>query len=409
MKKRHADTPLRLHFLTTRQVGMIMSAAALVMMFWFCSSTLPLSFNGERPNDFPNYYVAGLRLFEERPIYEPLEAEVFHRLGFAHYPTNIADTPATVVLLAPLSRLTYGSAFFTLYFFSLVSVPLLTYFAGRYLGMTFWEAVCAVSLLSFSNHYRFLLLCNHMESILLLCLTFGWIYLKNGWDRTGGFFWGLAAALKLFPGLLLLLLMLSRWKRAALIGIIAAAVLLALAGVTIGRADSFAYIIQVIPQSQQWYGHDGNFSLMSIGYRLGGLTVGWTLTIAAVIVITVLVFKSRDNKDRIFAVGTAGMLLISPLSWLGYGILLIPVLLLLFSKLDRKTSRLNVWIFITALVLTQYWPFQSKPMISSMNEFLFFTIPPVCGYMSIMVLAFRLLTDGTIAAGKEISMERTAA
>jgi len=400
---------LRMNILTTRLIGMILLAAASAMMIWFCASTLPLSFNGERPNDFPNYYVAGLRLFEERPIYEPLEAEVLRRLGFAHYPTNIADTPATVVLLAPLSRLTYRAAFFTLYSFSLLSVPLLTYFVGRYLGMTVWESVCAASLLSFSNHYRFLLLCNHMESILLMCLTLGWVSLRKGWERTGGFFWGLAAALKLFPGLLIVMLSPSRWKRAALTGIIAAAILLALAGITIGLSDSFAYIMQVIPQSQQWYGHDCNFSLMSIGYRLGGLTVGWALTITAVMVITFLSFKSRDNRDRLYAVGTAGMLIISPLSWLGYGILLIPVFLLLFTELSKCGSRYDIWVFIAALVLTQYWPFQAEPMTGSVVEFLFYAIPPVCGYILVIFLAYRLPDAEPTPAGTEISLERTAA
>lgn len=387
---------------------MFSMAIGLSMLIYFCLSTLPLSFNGERPNDFPNYYFAGLRLFEDRPIYDPLENEVFRRLGFDHYPTNIADSPATVVLMSPLSQLSYNTAFFALYTFSLLGVPLLIYFTARYLGIGLWESICACSLTLFSNQYRFLLLCNHMESILLLCLTFGWIALRKGKERTGGFLWGLASALKLFPGLLLIILALSRWKRTALTGIVAASIILALSGAIIGWADSATYIMQVIPQSQQWYGHDCNYSLMSIGYRLGGITAGWVLTIAAVAIIILVSLKIKGSRDRIFAMGTAGMLIVSPLSWLGYGVLLLPVLLLLFTAMSRRALRQDIWMFIAALVLTQYWPFKADPMMGSIAEFLFYTVPPVCGYILVIILAWRMPDTDTFPTMRETFCERRA-
>lgn len=375
----------------TRRTGIISMVLAWSMIIGFCLSTLPLSFNGERPNDFPNYYFAGLRLFEERPIYEPLEKEVFRHLGFTNYPTNIADSPATVVLLSPLSQMSYRVAFFTLYLFSLVSVPLLVYFIGRYLGFGIWESVCASSLILFSNHYRFLLLCNHMESILLLCLTLGWVALRQGKERTGGALWGLGTALKLFPGLLIVMLALSGRKRAALWGIIAAVIVLILSGVIVGNENMSAFLTQVIPLSQQWYGHDCNFSLMSIGYRLGGIKTGWLLTITAFIAISLISFKYHGSRDYTYTVGSAGMLIISPLSWLGYGILLFPVLLLLFERISKDASRLDIWIFIAVLILTQFWPFKAEPMVSTIAEYLFYTLPPVIGYMLVIFLACRLL------------------
>jgi len=377
------------------------------MMIFFCLSTLPLSFNGERPNDFPNYYFAGLRLFEDRPIYDPLENEVFRRLGFVHYPTNIADPPTTIVLMSPLSQLRYHAAFFTLYAFSLFGIPLLVYYTARYLGIGHWESICACSLTLFSNQYRFLLLCNHMESILLFCLTFGWIALRKGRERTGGVLWGLASALKLFPGLLIVMLTLSRRKRAVLTGTFTALILLALSGTIIGWTNSVTYIRHVIPQSQQWYGHDCNFSLMSIGYRLGGMTAGWVLTIAAFTAIMFLSVKMKGSQDRIFTVGTAGMLIISPLSWLGYGVLLFPVFLLLFAELNRGALRQDTWIFIAALVLTQYWPFKADPMTGSVAEFLFFAVPPFCGYMLVLILALRMPDTNISPTARKTLLERT--
>jgi Glycosyltransferase family 87 len=205
----------------------------------------------------------------------------------------------------------------------------------------------------------------------------------------------LGTALKLFPGLLIVTLALSGGKRAALWGIIAALTVLVLSGVIVGNQNVSAFLTQVIPLSRQWYGHDCNFSLMSIGYRLGSMTTGWLLTIIAFIAISLISFKHHGNRDYTYTVGSAGMLIISPLSWLGYGILLLPVLLLLFERISKGASRLDVWTFIVVLALTQFWPFNAEPMVTAIAEYLFYTLPPVIGYMLVIFLACRLLGKKT--------------
>ena len=371
-----------------------MPAAALLVLAgtvataFFCKQTLPQSFDGQRPNDFPNYYVAGLRLWEGRPIYAPHAEEVRTRLGFADYPTNIADSPFAVVALSPLARLPYRPAFFCLYVFSLLAGPGVAFASTRALKAPAWMALGAAGLTLFSNQYRFLLMFNHMESLLLCLLVAGWLCLRSGRGRLGAALWGAAAALKLFPGLLLVLLLAqSRW-RAALWGGATAAALLLLCSMVIGWSSAVEFATHVIPYSHVWYGHGYNVSLMSIGTRAAGPAAGWSMALLALAAVGGVVGRSRGDPDRLFVAGTAGMLLASPLSWLGYGILLLPALAIVAKQLvpgDHAGRRL----LLAALVLTQFWPFLSGSETPPLARFLFFTVPPAAGYALVVLLAAR--------------------
>jgi hypothetical protein len=369
-----------------------LSAAWLVLLAGAAATafmsvqTVPQSFNGQRSNDFPNYYIAGLRMWEGRPIYKPHAEEVRTRLGFADYRTNIADSPVAVVVLAPLSRLPYRAAFFCLYFFSLLAVPGAVYGCARALKAPPWEALTAAGLTLFSNHYRFVLVFNHMESLVLCLLAGGWICLRSGKERVGAALWGAAAALKLFPGLLLVLLVVQRRWRAALWGMATAAAMLLLAGMAIGWTNALEFVTQVIPHAGTWYGRDYNVSLMSITSRTADPAAGWAISLAALAVAAVVTLRSRRDADALLMAGSAGMLLASPLSWIGYGILLMPALV----AASKRTAPRDVGggpILVTALVLSQFWPFQTGPETPLLGRFLFYSVPPAAGYALVLLLA----------------------
>src|SRR5512135_2502170 len=90
------------------------------VLAWFILVHIPECFDGTSPADFPNYYFAGLRLFEDRPIYADLHDEVQKSLGWDYnlYPE---DVPFAIVALSPLSLLAYKPAWWALAIFSLVA------------------------------------------------------------------------------------------------------------------------------------------------------------------------------------------------------------------------------------------------------------------------------------------------
>lgn len=366
-------------------LALLLTLAGAAGTAYFAYQTVPQSFDGQRANDFPNYYVAGLRLWEGRPIYTPHADEIQARLGFADYPTNIADSPFAVVCLAPLSRLPYPVAFFILYGFSLLAVPGVVFLCARALRAPAWAAWLAVGLTLFSNHYRFVLMFNHMESLLLCLLAGGWLCLRSGGERRGALLWGAAAALKLFPGLLILLLLAQRRWHAALWATAGAGTLMLLSALLIGWNSALAFVTEVIPYARNWYGRDYNVSLMSIGVRLGGGAFGWAMTLAALALTWRLSLRAGRDLDVLFVAGSAGMLLASPLSWIGYGVLLLPALVVVTKSVspDDVAGRR---LLLLALVFSQFWPFRSGYETPDLWRFLFYAVPPAIGYALLLFL-----------------------
>ena len=368
--------------------ALLLTAIGVAAVAAFCLQTIPQSFDGQRPNDFPNYYVAGQRLWEARPIYAPLANEVYDRLGFVGYPTNVADSPFAVLVLSPLSQLPYRTAFLLLYVFSLLAVPAVVFVTARALNVAAWGALAAASVSLLSNQYRFLLLFNHMESLLLCLLVGGWLCLRARRDRAGAALWGAAAALKLFPALLLVLLAAQRRWRAALWGTATAAMLLLLGALAMGLPSTVDFVTRVLPYSRTWLGHDYNVSLMSIGARIGGPALGWTISLFVLVGVLTSAWRAPWNADRLFIAGAAAMLLLSPLSWIGYGIVLLPVLVIAGQGLkpgDTPARRL----LLAALVLTQFWPFRPGGEPTPLWLFLFYTVPPAAGYALVLLIAGR--------------------
>lgn len=368
--------------------ALLLAAACIAALAAFCVQTIPQSFNGQRPNDFPNYYFAGQRLWEGRPVYRPLADDVCERLGFAGYPTNVADSPFAVIALSPLAQLPYRAAFLLLYAFSLLAVPAAVLVTAKALKVPAWVAVCLAGAALLSNQYRFLLLFNHMESILLWLLVGGWLCLRAGRGRAAAVLWGAAAALKLFPALLFVLLAAQRRWRLALWGGATAAALTLLGALIMGIPNAMEFVTEVIPFSRTWLGHNYNISLMSIGARAGGVPLGWAASCFVLAGVLAAAWRAAWNPDRLYVAATAAMLLLSPLSWIGYGVVLLPTLVIAARWIapgDAPARR----ILLAAVVLTQFWPFQASGEPAPLRLFLFHAVPPAAGYALLLLLAGR--------------------
>jgi len=201
---------------------------------------------------------------------------------------------------------------------------------------------------------------------LTLCVLGGWLALRRGHEWGCGIAWGLACALKLFPGLLLIYLLLrQRWRGAGAMALTAAAgfllPLLALPDL------SLPYLMEVISSNATLYTlYPVNVSLHGVFSRLlldnpwfQPLAEAPTLALAlwglaslgvgAVWAWQVWHLPRTDCADSFALAYTCiAMILLSPLSWQhSFPLLLLPFGLLLRALLERPEEGLRRAILLT--------------------------------------------------------------
>jgi len=320
------------------------AAVAVVLFGLFFAREAAKSLDGQALPDFPNYYFGGERLFDDRPVYGSLEAEVEERFGVSGYDAYPADPPPTVVLVAPLSLLPYDAAWFLLAGVSIVILLAVTYFAARDVGFSLEVGFALAGVALLTTSFRFLVTRNHIESLVLLLGFLGWRALRRNGAEAAGVWWGLATALKLFPGMWLVGLAGRRTR----VGVVTGAGTVAVVGMVslavLGWSDVADFITQVIGSSSRWYGTLGNYSLLSFGTALSSVTLGWVFTGIGLATLVPLYLKLAVQPDQVWVAGTAVALLLSPLSWLNYLVLAIPALLIVGARLDLRRSTDRYWL-----------------------------------------------------------------
>ena len=113
------------------------------------------------------------------------------------------------------------------------------------------------------------------------------------------------------------------------------------------------FVTDVIPASSQWRGVLGNYSLLSVGTAFAGEWLGWLLLAVALSALLPLYMGRDGSADAVFVMGTALALLVSPLTWLNYLVLLIPALIILschFDLVGNARERITFGVLTVALV-----------------------------------------------------------
>lgn len=306
----------------------------------------------EQAADFPNYWFGGERLWDERPVYDVLEDDFAEQFGVDGYDTYPADPPPTVVLFSPLSFLDYSVAWVVWQIISAALIFVSIVIVSREVGYPAPAAAAIAAAAFVTSPVRFLLGRNHMESVLLILGVLGWRALRRG--RRGEIAWGLATGLKLFPGMWLVGLM--RTRRAATIRGLGVAVALLLAGSLILGLDNLEqFVSETVPGSRRWYGTLGNYSLLSVGTAFAGVWLGWVLLAAGLVTLGPRYLAGATDPDRVYVLGTALALLVSPLSWLNYLVLVIPALVMLSCHLDLAGEPSHRVGFVALVVTLLAW------------------------------------------------------
>ena len=334
---------------------------------------------GELVPDFFQEYASARGWLEGNVVYADYAGSVQGYLGIqlddrrSHVTVN-AHPPASVLLALPLAKLDFPKAFLAWNIVSLAALAVS-------LWIVQWQLKIPVSASSLAPLVALLFLCyplwehcrlGQLTLILLLLVTGAWAAERSGRPLLAGCLLGAATAVKLFPGFLLVYYALrGRW-RVVSAAFLTIAALLCLSTAILGIEAHRTYFTSVLP-SIQWFrvGWDNN-SLWGFWSRLFDpapehvrdralteplfysppLATMLSLVSSAAITAALAWAVRRDadgrKSDLTFALAVVAMLLVSPICWDHYLLLLLVPLAVVWIELPATWLARTLFLVIIA-------------------------------------------------------------
>ena len=332
--------------------------------------------------DFFQEWASARNYFHGLPVYEPqahtMELYLGYRLGPHESAIKVnAHPPSSVLLALPFAKLAYPDAFLAWNLLSLAALAVSIRLVVRELKIpfSFWSLLPTLALLLLCNPFRQQIIQGQLNLILLLLLTGLWVAERSGRSKLAGLFLGTATAIKLFPGLFFVYYALrKRWDICAW-GIAGFCGLTALTATLFGPTVYLHYIREALPEVTVFYDWWPNVSLPGFWRKLFdgpsgrviplwhspllarvGILLSWGIVLTF-LARAVLSARSRAAYDRTFGLTLTAMLLLSPITWDHYAVLLLLPLALLWMELPPGDRRNSFFVCVILLFMTPmiYW------------------------------------------------------
>jgi Glycosyltransferase family 87 len=294
-----------------------------------------------------------------------------------------AHPPTSVLLAMPLASLDFDTAFFI---WNLISIPLLILslwliVRGLAIKCQAWAVFPATTMLILCSPLQMQIRHGQLSLLLLSLICGAWFAERSGQPRVAGVLLGAAAAIKFFPAFMLVYFAVRRRWTVVSWGAGALALLFCLTAVVLGWQTCLDYVRDVLPNMYWFRVNWGNNSLAGFWCRIFDpapwrkrdfsltkpLLYSPTLaslghwvssaTVAAITVLSALSARTRHEEDQAFAVAVIAMLLISPITWDHYFLLLLLPLAIQWLRTDFL--RPSGWVF--GLVVLCMWV---EPVVS---------------------------------------------
>jgi hypothetical protein len=328
-------------------------------------------------SDFTHDYMASLALRTGRSIYTTFTQPDFsaRALGMAQplyrpQPVNNIHPPFDALLFLPLTLLPYNvaialwSALSLLFYFLIgwiVLRELRIDLSGAWLALLIGLALCWFP---FQAHIAL----GQVSLFLSAIIIGGWALLRRGRDFPAGVLIGLACLIKIFPGVIVLYLLLRRRWRAAGAALAVTALGLLVTLLVVGIDDVAHFFLHVPALATEENGYSlNNISLTGVIARVfidGAwvqplvvapgfarlLTALCSLGLLALVAWQVWRMPRTQRADDIgFALACIVMLLISPITWQH----IFPILVLPFGLLlrDLRAGLERRWLLLSLLAL----------------------------------------------------------
>lgn len=284
-----------------------------------------------------------------------------------------AHPPVAVLLALPLAYWDYPTAMFvwnvTTFGLFLVAIALIV----RELELPFvvWSLLPVTALLVGSFPMFFQLAEGQLNCLLAFLLVLAWVADRRGWQLGSGLAIGTAAAIKLFPLFLLVYFAATRrWR--AVMGVVVAFVILNAAAVGMFGIETYRfYVTEVVPRvADRFQTSPRNSAIAGFWLRLFaphpdvgmqaitpqpviGMLIANMLRAVVVGITAWLAWRASSvaARDRVWAVATVGMLLVAPLTWSHYFLLLVMPCCWVWQRTRGLVLRVVMWVVFLLLVL----------------------------------------------------------
>jgi hypothetical protein len=328
--------------------------------------------------DFIQEWCSARNYMAGTPIYGPLEPTIQRELNQARDPDDRmffdlnTHPPFSVLLTLPFGRLDYPDAVLAWNLCGLPFLVLSLWLVRRQLHLApmWWAPIAAVPVLLICYPFEQQIEQGQLNCLLMFLVTASWAADRSDRPVWAGIAAGLAMAVKLFPGLLLIYFLLRRrWVAAAvMLGTFLLANLATVA--VLGLATYQTYLRDILPAATV-KGRTGwpNASITGIWWKLFGtlppeyhpLWYNEPLARAGVIVCSALLFallaratwraRTPADGEHAFAATVVAMLLLSISAWEHYFlVLLVPLALLWVRGRDGGWPRIAFWLILVCLL-----------------------------------------------------------
>ena len=318
-------------------------------------------------SDFVQDYIAANSLRRGGSLYgEDIKKLENEMLGF-NGPPNF-HPPFNALLFLPFSFLSYQTAYVILGVISLILLLMINQLVVR--GLELNKEWC-LNLTCFTLcWYPFICCLGNGQSSMIIaaCLIGGWFCLRLKKEYIAGFLFAIATLMKLFPGLVLVYLLIMKNWRAFFATVFFIVIGFGLTAFIVGFDDIKIYaIIMVARDIDDYRGYVLNHSIGGIVSRLFGKQMGWfeplvelphiaslliILLSIGILVYTILKLREmaakKELSDYAFGLTLVTMLLLSPITWSHiFPVLILPMGLLLREYIeDSSPARLRLLLLI---------------------------------------------------------------
>jgi alpha-1,2-mannosyltransferase len=328
--------------------------------------------------DFFQLWASARNALNGLPIYEDQQSTAERYLGSRPGPDQrvlierSSQTPTAVLLAVPFAGLSYPDATLAWNLLSLASLAATLWLVARELRLRppLWSVFPLLTLLLVCHPFRQQTSHGQLNLVLLALVTAGWAFDRSDRSFGAGAFLGAATAIKLFPGLFFLYFVLrGRWKAAAAFAA-AFAGTVALTVAVLGWKPYWIHVEEGLPHVWQFRDWWVNASLAGLwnklfdpgpGFAFHQVEPLWRSPAAAqaatylswcvVLLLWARVVwraRARVECDRAFGLTATAMLLLSPITWDHYLLLLLLPLTFLWLALPPSTVARGLFLLIVA-------------------------------------------------------------
>jgi len=300
-----------------------------------------------------------------------------------------AHPPASVLIVAPFALLDYPTAMIAWNLVSLgllvVAVTLLLRSLSLRLPVAALVPAAAMLLMSPPVHIQ--VSQGQFNFVLLALIVGAWLSARTDRPVLAGVLIGGAAAIKLFPALLLVHYALRRQWRIVISGSVVLTALTAISVAIVGTDAAGEYATRVVPAVDSLKGAWRNVSLHGLWWKLlspgtgvtyvagqvpsitqvkidpvvrsaalaGWASLGSVLLLLVFWIRGVLATGRHQHADIGFGLALVVMLLVSPVTWLHYLVLLIPTFFFLWYHLSGARRERYAWLILLFAVMGPVW------------------------------------------------------